>query len=622
MEFHLITLDDRERYDRALAQSPLFHDYQGSDLNFACLFAWRRHDRLECGALPDGTIVTRGERNGVGFYFPPIAATEPAFIAALSLLEGEALENNIPFLVRGMTASLVAIVGRSDRHDRIDSERNLFEYLYDAASLRTLSGTRYHAKRNFVNRFMKNGDHSFRPYRDADRGLVETMLHHWEARKLQAYEIQAILELLDFRAELSCFADLLFVGERLAAFAIGTLQGNVGITLFEKADTGVPGVYAAINQMFANAHYEGVPVVNRQEDLGIAELRKSKLSYHPIGFVEKYSLMRDHLSQAEIEELKSLYGEAFPASQNFTDYFFHNRYRSDNVVFHRIDGRIVSALHLVRRTVAIRHREFAVPFVAAAATLRTERGKGLMSTLLRQTLAELYNRKTALAAISSASDEYYRPFGFVTVCRSQDVRIVSPASDGRVLRVATRDDLPALDALYRRRMETYDVFVERRLDAWNDFYDEVAAAGGTIFLILENDEPIGYFSRFGDRVEELCLPADVAPTTMSALDGLTVAIEGGEGDGGRVMFRIVDAMRFLREYPYAPKAECRRRVRIVDDLFAQNNRSLEWIVEGGTVRIREIDDAEETLSIEELAAMAFQDGACPFGPSRTLVFDR
>ena len=49
----------------------------------------------------------------------------------------------------------------------------------------------------------------------------------------------------------------------------------------EKADRTVDGAFNIINQQFAAHLPEQYVYVNREEDMGLEGLRKSKLSYHP-----------------------------------------------------------------------------------------------------------------------------------------------------------------------------------------------------------------------------------------------------------------------------------------------------------------------------------------------------
>jgi hypothetical protein len=57
---------------------------------------------------------------------------------------------------------------------------------------------------------------------------------------------------------------------------------------FEKGDTQYKGIYQAINQMFL-AHSAGnFLLVNREQDLNDPGLRKAKLSYQPVKFLQKY----------------------------------------------------------------------------------------------------------------------------------------------------------------------------------------------------------------------------------------------------------------------------------------------------------------------------------------------
>ncbi|MDP3129928.1 MAG: GNAT family N-acetyltransferase, partial [Bacillota bacterium] len=392
--------------------------------------------------------------------------------------------------------------------------------------------------------------------------------------------------------------------------------------LFEKADTAFAGAYAAINYLFANAHYANVPIINRQEDLGIPELRKAKLSYHPIAFAEKYALMRNHLDPAVLADLRSLYAASFPDAARYVDFFFDRKYRSDNVVARMQDGHVVSALHFIRKSLSVRGMEYQLPFIAAAATRAEMRHKGHMSAVVRQALGELYNRKTVLCAIASMDAGFYEKFGFTSVSFVKTVHPAVPLSDGRTYRAATPEDLPLLDQLYHARVDTYDVFVERKLDVWQDYFDEVLAQDGQIVLVFEGDNPIGYFTRIGDLVEECVLKNDDLAMTLSAFDQKAIELEGGPTDASAAMIRIVDVVRFLETYPYNPDTFCSHRMKIIDDFFPQNNVTVDWTVEEGVVRVRRIDVYDETLTIRELTERAFVTGDCPFGRAKTIIFDR
>ncbi|MCP4630647.1 MAG: DUF2156 domain-containing protein [bacterium] len=57
---------------------------------------------------------------------------------------------------------------------------------------------------------------------------------------------------------------------------------------FEKGDTRYKGIYQAINQMFPANSATQFALVNREQDLNDEGLRKAKLSYHPVEFINKY----------------------------------------------------------------------------------------------------------------------------------------------------------------------------------------------------------------------------------------------------------------------------------------------------------------------------------------------
>ena len=60
----------------------------------------------------------------------------------------------------------------------------------------------------------------------------------------------------------------------------------------EKGDKNYKGSYQAINRIFLENignNDNRFKFVNREQDVGDLGLRKAKLSYNPVGFIEKYS---------------------------------------------------------------------------------------------------------------------------------------------------------------------------------------------------------------------------------------------------------------------------------------------------------------------------------------------
>ena len=59
----------------------------------------------------------------------------------------------------------------------------------------------------------------------------------------------------------------------------------------EKANPEFPGLYPVLQQQFLEREWSLIPFVNREQDLGIEGLRRSKLSYHPEYMVNKFRLI-------------------------------------------------------------------------------------------------------------------------------------------------------------------------------------------------------------------------------------------------------------------------------------------------------------------------------------------
>lgn len=205
------------------------------------------------------------------------------------------------------------------------------DYLYEGEALRTLAGRKYTKKRNHINKFLKayEGRWEYRTLNYADRREILEFLETWMKAKLEAGETGGVNESgeafdpeEELRGEFQGIQDILeneklfehiraggiFIDGSLKAFSIGDYNEveKIAIISIEKADSQIPGLYQMINQQFALHAYPDALLINREDDVGIEGLRKSKMSYYPVDFEKKYMI-----SQNKKEILDNKFNSAY-----------------------------------------------------------------------------------------------------------------------------------------------------------------------------------------------------------------------------------------------------------------------------------------------------------------------
>lgn len=176
------------------------------------------------------------------------------------------------------------------------------DYVYDAESLRTLAGKKYHKKKNHVNAFLKEyeGRYEYRALTPADKGIIWQFLNRWENGKSDDVgqhlegEIVGIHELLNNLDKINAKIAGVFIDGQLEAFTVGSYNptDRMAVIHIEKANADIRGLYTFINQQFLVHEFADAVLVNREDDVGMEALRKAKQSYHPIMMVRKFSMQQ------------------------------------------------------------------------------------------------------------------------------------------------------------------------------------------------------------------------------------------------------------------------------------------------------------------------------------------
>jgi hypothetical protein len=292
-DFKPLELKDRQTLDHFLRKDPPVI----SEMTFTNLFMWRHRYRPRWRAWKDCLLIIMEPEGVAPFALSPLGPGD----------KGQALDDLFDQLETVTSKAKICrvpedFVNRYVPPDRyqIQFDRDNSDYVYLAEDLIELSGRKYHRKKNHLNRFLKKS--SFE-YRDLDVELVECfidMQETWcqlrdcEQNPGLLMEDYAIHQALTFFEELDFQGGAIVIGDKVEAFALGEfLNKDCAVIHIEKANPDIPGLYAAINQLFCANAYSHMKYINREQDMGIPGLRKAKESYYPDHMVNKYILTRN-----------------------------------------------------------------------------------------------------------------------------------------------------------------------------------------------------------------------------------------------------------------------------------------------------------------------------------------
>lgn len=183
----------------------------------------------------------------------------------------------------------------------IEHDRDEDDYIYLREDLVKLSGRKLHQKKNHLNYFLKN--YAF-TYEEATPEMVPEIMAYIESKneykmgetpedwkEILELETEAIRELLKFVGK-DLLTGVIRIDGKIEAVTLGefakTNSHETVLVHVEKADDRFRGLYQAINNEFCKRLPEDTIYVNREEDMGLENLRQTKTSYKPVKMGEKY----------------------------------------------------------------------------------------------------------------------------------------------------------------------------------------------------------------------------------------------------------------------------------------------------------------------------------------------
>ena len=292
IEFRDIELQDKEIIDKFFTNNP----YSSAESCFSNLYGWAHKYKTQYAVWRDFLLVKFTSDRGGCSYLTPFGRGNLA--SAIEVLVDEC-GCPIKFEMSGVTSPMKDEIELAmPRRFEFTRQRANYDYIYTSEKLINLSGKKLQSKRNHINRFKaQQSDWRYISVTENPGEVVrcKEMLKKWyDINKDSSDEsldddFKATSLFLDNFEAMDLRGGALEVDGEIAAFSLGAkLNEDTFIVHVEKAFADIQGAYPLINQQFVLNEASEYTYINREEDMGLASLRKAKLSYRPDILLEKY----------------------------------------------------------------------------------------------------------------------------------------------------------------------------------------------------------------------------------------------------------------------------------------------------------------------------------------------
>ena len=283
------------------------YEYKTSGLSFSAMYMWRDINQFSWDIFGDymcmGGVSHLELEEGIElpFMFPPLTKTgeyDKISLRDTILQAKEYFENKgYPFSLRLVPFHIMEQIKEAVPEMKWADDRPNYDYIYLTQDLIDLAGRDFHKKKNHLNYFKKTYDYEYiemtsdmadeaMEFIDEFNKRKDVPEHEMELLKMEERAMDDVFRNIE---AVGYSAGAILIDKKIEAIAIGgRLGGKMVVEHVEKANVEYRGLYQAINNEFCKNVASWAKYINREEDMGIPNLRKAKLSYRPCKLLEKY----------------------------------------------------------------------------------------------------------------------------------------------------------------------------------------------------------------------------------------------------------------------------------------------------------------------------------------------
>lgn len=279
--------------------------YELCEFSLATLTVWANDEYHPQAAVDNDTLYLKGtfaKRRDLNHLMLPLSTCEDFPPERLRDLAKKLDMDSFWFI----PDSYLAQYGEKRVADQfsIEEQTAYADYVYRREDLAQLRGNRYAKKRNLISQFLKN--HSpdrlkFEEISSSNAAICLEFLEEWCSTRNCDEDLEDSLTCERLAAEkmltnidtIGSKGIMLKIDGRICAFGISSyLTDSMGILQFEKAFENIKGLYQFFDRECINRLFSDYKYVNKESDMEVPGLAKSKKSYHPLKRVRSYQLKR------------------------------------------------------------------------------------------------------------------------------------------------------------------------------------------------------------------------------------------------------------------------------------------------------------------------------------------
>ncbi len=291
-------LKDRATIEEFLRKGP----HRLSAFSFVNIHTWKDFFEFECRTIDGNLCIFARHETGCFLYLPPLGET----ISPRAVLECFRVMDQTN---RNPGISRIENVEEEDLRffpaEQYTHYKKCDEYVYQRDNIAGLKGNSYKSQRSDYNHFSKNFHYEYLPYnRDMKQECCD-LFENWAQERLQGGRDDIYRQMIDDSRivhriileeglSLGVIGSVVKVQGHIKAYTFGfSLNPETFCILLETADITIKGLPAFVFSEFCrDTRIEGFRFINVMDDFGLENIKKTKLSFHPINIVPSYTISR------------------------------------------------------------------------------------------------------------------------------------------------------------------------------------------------------------------------------------------------------------------------------------------------------------------------------------------